>query len=250
MAVAASTIFARVRSMLDDDNSNRYTEAKDLIPAINSAIGYVTALFSFAFEQKKIQPEALAELTIVLILEPDVTGGTARVNLNRHDFITPYSEMVWTIFGVDPNPSYGDLQGIPGAPDALTETLSRFAKRLTLKEWNYAPEDPFTPGTGQDIPTDFQRTCYTGPGDYLADGDPYIFIRPGSLFTAATSRVGIWCLKKHVDITAGADDILFPPAVISMIEQKTLQYVTYQQGDPRLFQITDKEVKELITLMN
>ena len=249
MAIQASTVFSRVRALLDDDNSNRYSETKDFIPAINSAIAFLTAVFSAAFEQKKIQPESLAELTNVLMFNLLVTGNTVRVNLDGHAAFTPYNEKVWTLIGVDPNPTFKN------SPEVLSESLNRFAKRVTLEEWNYALEDPFMPGTLQSIPSDFQRVCYIGPGQYFSDGgggdsNPYLLIRPGSLFSESTSRIAVWVLMKHQDIVSNSTTIFFPPAVHELLVQKTLYYVSYQHGSSKFLEISDKEVKELITLMN
>ena len=60
MSVQISTIFTRVRAILDDDNSVRYTEAKDLVPAANSALDYISSLFLAAFETKQIFPMVLS----------------------------------------------------------------------------------------------------------------------------------------------------------------------------------------------
>jgi len=244
MSVKASTIFSRVRSLLDDDNSARYTESADLVPAMNSAIGYITTVFSAAFEQKKLQPFALSELTEPWVFSPTIYGATARINLNESGATGlehVFAEEAWAIIGVDPNPSTNVWQ--------LTESKERFAHRLTMEEWNYALEDPYTPGY-EAVPDQFKRACYTGPNMTVGDGDPYLLLRPGSMFDEATNHVAVWVLLKHAEITAGTSDILFPVTIHPLIEQKMLQYISYQGDDDRLFKITDKEVKELIQLMN
>jgi hypothetical protein len=247
MAIQASTIFSRVRSFLDDDNSTRYTEADDLVPAINSAINYLMAVFSAAFEQRKIQPEVLSELIEVLIYNPDVSGNTARIELDDQDGggDVTFSDIFWTIIGVDPNPTTSGAD-----PNVLVESTQRFAHRLTVKEWNYALENPFSPGYSS-VPSDFQRVAYTGPGSLLGDSKQYIFLRPGTLFSDTGSRVAVWILKKHPAITAGTTELLFPVSLHELIVQKTLYFISYQhKADSRYSQVTDKEVKELITLMN
>lgn len=243
MAVQASTLFGRVRAFLDDDNSNRYSTADDLVPAINSAISYLTQVFSAAFETKKVQPEVLWELIDVWIITPTVVGNTAKVALEYNSLV--YKDVVWTMLGVDPNPTHNG-----GSPEILSESTLRFAKRLTLEEWNYALEDPFAPGTLQSIPSDFQRVCYVGPGNYYSDDKPYLLMRPGTLFSDATSRIGIWLLLYHPEITGDSDVVKFPVTVHSLIEQKMLQYIAYQHDSDKYFKVTDKEVKELITLLN
>lgn len=233
--------------MLDDDNSDRYTDADDLVPAMNSAIDYLTAVFSSAFEQKKIQPEVLSELTDVFIYNPTVNGGTAIINLNDQDRTANdvvFNDVVWTIFGVDPTPT------VSGAdPNVLSDSLKRFACRLTLEEWNYALEDPFAPGYSS-VPTDFARVAFTGPGNYFGDGGPYLLLRPGASFSDDAARVGVWLLKKHTTIADSNTEVLFPVSLHELIVQKILYYISYQHGSPKYAQTTDKEVKELIALMN
>ena len=243
MAVQASVLFGRVRSMLDDDNSDRYSESDDLIPALNSAISYVTTVFTAAFEQKQVQPEVLWELTEIWIINPSVTGNTAKVVLTYNSLV--FKDAVWRIIGVDPNPSHD-----AGSPEIFTESTLRFAKRLTIEEWNYALEDPFMPGTLQSIPSDFARVCYIGPGNYSSNDIPQLLLRPGSVFSATAARVGVWVLLKHTTIAASSGEILFPVSVHSLIEQKMLNYIAYQHDNPKYYQVTDKEVKELITLIN
>lgn len=242
MAVQASTIFSQVRSILDDDESIRYTESKDLVPAINAAIDYITAVFSAAFEQKKLQPFMLSELTAVWIYTPVVTGGTAKIDLDSYSSHV-FNDEVWAIVGVDPNPT------VSGTPEVLSESHDRFADRVTLEKFNYSSEDPFVPGYA-DVPTDFARVCYTGPGSYFNDGKPYILLRPGSLFSDSGSRVGVWVLLRHTQVSSSTSELYLPVTVHQLIVQKMVQFITFQSDDERLYKITDKEVKELIQLMN
>lgn len=234
--------------MLDDDNSARYTEAADLVPAMNSALGYITTLFTAAFEQKKLQPFALSELTEVWLYPVVVTGSTGYVNLNSSVVASGsppvFNDNVWSIAGVDPNPNL-----VGTAPPLFSESINRFATRVPLESWNYVPKDPFTPGY-ENVPDDFKLVAYTGPNNLLGDGDPYLMVRPASLFGDGLSRVAVWVLLTHGAIVDGTSALKFPVNIHSLVEQKMLQYITYQNDDERLFKITDKEVKELIQLMN
>lgn len=242
MSIPASTVFSRVRSALDDDNSERYTETDDLVPAINSAIDYIKTVFTAAFEMKKLHPFVLSELTSVWIFDPDVVGDTANIDLDSygsHDF----NDEVWSIVGVDPNPT------VTGSPEVLDESINRFATRIPYDKWNISQDDPFAAGY-PNVPSDFLTVCYTGPGNYFNDGSPYLLLRPGTEFAAVGDRVAVWVLLNHTEITAGTGVVQFPSNVIPLIEQKMIQYITYQSADDRLFKITDKEVKELIQLMN
>lgn len=230
--------------MLDDDNSARYTDAADLVPAMNSAIGYITTLFTAAFEQKITQPEILSELTEVILYLREYEGTLARINLNDSvDGTIVFNDIVWRIIGVDPY--------APAASDEMFYMSSRLAKRMTIEEFGYSTEDPFAPGY-EDVPDDFSRACYMGPNNVYGDDNPHISIRPGAVPDKYSGIVnaGVWVLMKHPEITSGTSVLKFPVNTHPIIEQKMLQYITYQSDDERLFKITDKEVKELIQLMN
>ena len=232
--ILASDVFTDVRSLLDDDNSGRYTEAKDLVPAINQAIDYLVTVFNSAFEQKKISPEVLRDLSTTKILDA-VGVSTKRVDLTD---ITN----LWSVFGVDPAPT------TTGDPEVLSDSANRWATRLTLEQWNDALADPFSPGSGISILSDFVRPGYIGPGQFLGDGKSYILIRPVSVFTSDT--VCIWYLKNPTKVTSGTSNIEFPRSLHAILVDKTLNMLSLQHGPESTYpKATDKEVTQLLQLM-
>jgi len=230
--ILASDVFADVRALLDDGNSGRYTEAEDLIPAINKAVQYLIIVFNSVFEQKKLSPESLRDLSTVAIL--DVTGTTTK----QADLSTITN--LWTIFGVEPDPS------ILGS--VLVESRNKFATRMTLENWNDALADPFSAGTGVSILSDFVRPGYLGPGQFFGDGKLYLLIRPASCFTA--DKVGIYYLKNPTKVTVAASEIEFPTSLHSLLVGKTLNAISIQHNADSLYgKVTDKEVNQLLSLM-
>ena len=239
--IKASDVFYDVKSFLDDDSSGRYDEVKDLVPAINNAVLYLIAVFNAAFEQKKLSPEVLSDLSVNKILT--VTG----TNTKKCDIsdITDW----WTIFGVEPDPL------VTGSPVTLDETRNRFAARLSLEQWNDALADPFSPGTGVSILSAFVRPGYLGPGQYYGDGKKYIMIRPGSAFSA--DNVAIWYLKNPTKVVDGTSNVEFPEVLHGLLVQKTLNYLSMQHGEvggyrgsgTKYGSITDQEIKTLVSLM-
>jgi len=230
--ILASDVFLDVRSLLDDDSSGRYDEAKDLIPAINQAVRYLVIVFNSAFEQKKISPESLRDLSTVAIL--DVTGTTT-----KKASLASITDL-WTIYGVEPDPS------ITGS--TLVESRNKFATRMTLENWNDALADPFSAGTGVSILNDFVRPGYLGPGQYFGDGILYIMIRPASCFTV--DKVGIYYLKNPTKVTVAASQIEFPTSLHSLLVDKTLNALSVQHGPESMYyKITDKDVTQLLQLM-
>jgi hypothetical protein len=240
--IVAGDIFTDVLAFLDDDGSGRYKEQNDLVPAINKAVLYLVAVFNSAFEQKKLSPEMLRDLTTVKILP--VTG----TNTKKCDMSSITD--LWTIFGVEPSPL------VSGTPDVLGETRNSFATRLTLEGWNSSLSDPFSAGTGVSILSSFMRPAYTGPGQYFGDGKLYIMIRPASAFTE--DKVGIWYLKSPSRVATSASTIELPPNLRGLLTDKTLNYLAIQHegaggykaaSDTKYGSITDKEVNQLIALM-
>ena len=168
MAITTASVFTQVRSLLDDDNSGRYDEAKDLVPAINASIDFVVSVFNASFEQSKIAPESLSELSSVLIVDAIAQGNTSRACLSD---VPGYDRnSIWTIFGIEPNPV--------ASMGRLVESVNKFTNRVTLEQWNDIQQDPFSAGTSATIPNTFIRTSSIGPGKYLGDDKEYIFYTP------------------------------------------------------------------------
>ena len=232
--ILASDIFSDVRSQLDDDNSGRYTEAADLVPAFNKAVLYLVNVFNFAFDQKKITPESLRELAVNKVLATTGTT-TKRVDL------TSVTDL-WTILGVDPDPV------VTGTPAVLSETVNRWAKRMTLEQWNDALSDPFSAASGISIPQGLVRAGYIGPGAYFGDGKLYLMVRPGSIFTQ--DNIALWYLKNPTKAISGTSTVEFPRSLYGLLVEKVVNYISNQHGPESPYgKVTDKEINQLLTLM-
>jgi len=235
--ITALSVFNDVRSFLDDDNSLRYSEPADLVPALNKAVLYLTTIFNSAFEQKKLSPEVLSELVYTAILP--VTGTTT-----KKANVTTLMTTLWTIFGIDPDPI------VTGSyPNELySESRNRWAARATLESWEDSQSDPFSPGTGISILADFARSSYIGPGHYGGDSLLYIMVRPGSVFTV--DKLAVWYLKNPTVVLTSSSIIEFPLRLHNLLVDKTLNYISIQQGPESQYgKVTDKEVSTLVSLM-
>lgn len=241
--ILASSIFTQVLNLLDDDDSGRYSETADLVPALNLAVDFVVTLFTAAFEQKRIHMESLSELVKTIILSIAIKTTTVSVDLDSHSVIK--RDSIWTIIGVDPQPSVD-----AGSPIKMTDSSKKWATKLTLAEWNDSQDDPFAPGTTQSIPSDFQRISYVGPGQFFDDAKEHLLLRPKAYFTAG-DKVGLWLLVTPTKVTAGASEIAFPRVLENLLVQKTLQYISMQHGAQSALGVaTEKEITQLVNLMN
>lgn len=314
---------AKVRSLLDDDYSSsaRYDLDKDILPAMNSAIDYLVAVFSAGFESKQIKPEILGNMIISKAFDAvqATTGGTvAKIDITDLN----YNTEVWKLLGVAPNPT------ITGSKIDSSETKT--AQRMTLEQWNHSQENPFMRGYTGSIPSDFEEASYTGPGGFYGkvdsgeitmnveagvksftrssgsfiddgfeagkvitfsgfsnagnnitrepvivtdaaitftdgtglvnengDGDEraisdtlYLLLRPFSILDA-NLKVLIYYLRVPTALTLTTSTIDFPVSLHNLIVQKTVNLIAFQHSkDSKYYQVTDKEVKELIALMH
>jgi len=236
MSILASEVFTTVRSLLDDNNSGRYSEANDLVPSINMAIDYLVVIFNAAFEQKKLSPESLRELTVVAIANTSGSGSTKKAD------VTSIISSLWTILGVDPDPD------ITTSPDVLSMTNNRWAKRMTLEAWNDASSDPFSAATLQNIPADFIRPGYIGPGKYFGDSVYHIMIRPASVFTE--DKVAVWYLKNPTKVSSGSSSIELPRSLLGILTEKTLNFISRQHSpDSKYLSATEADITRLVKLM-
>jgi hypothetical protein len=243
MSILASDVFAQIRAQLDDDFSDRYKEASDLVPAVNAAVRYLVQVLNVAFEQKKLAPEALRELIRVDIVPVTGSGNVRKAN------ITAAALSIWTILGVEPSPVVHEDTSTTVAPEDYWEVRNKLADRLTLEEWQEQSEDPFSAGSLQSIPSVFARAAYVGPGRYFDAVNDYIMIRPGSLFIQEFA--GIWYLQNPTVITAGTDSVEFPQSVFNMLVDKSLNYISRQHGpEDKLGAVTEKEVIQVISLIS
>jgi hypothetical protein len=236
MSILASEVFTTVRSLLDDNNSGRYSEANDLVPSINMAIDYLVVIFNAAFEQKKLSPESLRELTTTAIVNTSGSGSTKKAD------VTSIMSSLWTIMGVDPDPE------ITTSPDVLSMTNNRWAKRMTLEAWNDSSSDPFSAATLQNIPADFVRPGYIGPGKYFGDSVYHIMIRPASVFTE--DKVAVWYLKNPTKVSSGSSSIELPRSLLGILTEKTLNFVSRQHSpDSKYLSATEADITRLVKLM-
>jgi len=243
MSILASDVFAQIRAQLDDDYSDRYKEAQDLVPAVNAAVRYLVQVLNFAFEQKRLAPEALRELIRVEIVPVTGTGNVRKAN------ITAAGLSIWTVLGVEPSPVVYEETSTTAAPEDYWEIKNKLADRLTLEEWQEQSEDPFSAGSLIAIPSVFVRAGYIGPGRYFDAVNDYIMIRPGSLFTEAFA--GIWYLKNPTAVASGSSQIEFPQSVFNLIVDKSLNYIARQHSpEDKLGPITDKEVIQVVSLIS
>lgn len=248
--ISVQTVIERLDSVLDAEGSDRYTFTQDYMPAINSSIEWLQAVFNKAFADKKLTEEDLRELIKVVVFQ---TSQFSRINLS----LLPNS--VWSVMRINPEPTVFPTtatitaQALPETSvfrDDVTYVRSRYsAKKLSLEKWEENVDNIFE--AGNEIMTNtFKSYAYLNFANYGSTEynvtTPEIEIRP----YIPESFVGVTYLKYPTPITNQNDSIEFPESLTNLVYQKAANFISYKQGDQTtLNSVTDKDVNTLVRLM-
>ncbi len=233
--IKASQIFDSMRSMLDDDHSGRYNESDDLVPAVNASIDFCVNVLNHAFAQKRIIHESLRDLVKMKHTNAVILDDVGHVEL-------PFSD-IWTVFNIDINPKKVEKEGqefwVSGGKSAI---------RMSLTEWNFNRENPFSPGNVH-LNNDLTRVGYVSMGEYTKEGEKSILIRPVYALNE-DKDVLVWYLKNPDKVEDGDSDIEFPRSMESFIIQKAVNYISFQHGGQSpYFQFTSADLEQLVQLL-
>lgn len=251
----ASVVGSQIRAALDAEGSDRYRDDRDIIPAINFAIKFLTSIINRALGQNKISEEAFEELIYTRIFQANVYS---RVYFNP----VTLGHSLWSILGVYPKPVVIPTSVVPSvlgdAADSIYITTASFnysnysAKRLTAEQWNLGRQNPFVAGNVIVTCTDLIEYAYrtymnsTSSG-YTPDVTREIEIRP----SVGGEFVGIEYLKVPTVITAIGNSIEFPSSMENLLVEKALHFISIKEinAEPPLIQVTDRDVNQLLSLM-
>lgn len=237
---------------LDSEGSDRYLFDTDFKPAINSAIKWLVFVFNRAFESNKFSGENLRDLIKTRIW---VANSFSRVQFDE----IAVGDELWSYLGVHPEPTVFPTNSVPPVqPNAYTSAFipgvsyissDYSAKKLSVEKWNENKKNVFEAGNTVITTGDFKSYAYLTDVNYSSSAylqDKEIEIRP----SVGGQFVGITYLKVPTDITLITDDIEFPLSLITLLVQKSLNFISIKQGDQTtLFSVTDKDVNSLINLI-
>lgn len=243
--ILTSDIVNTLKAHLDAEGSEYYTWDNDYKYAINRAIDFVTSLFNAAFAQKKLSEENLRELLSIKVHKLST--------FSTLTFTPAESDAIWTVTAIYPkaeiDPNF-DLSGYSNLPTSQL-IPTRFlgsdydAKRLTQEQWAKNKDNYFSSGNAL-LTGDLASYAFMNFADFGQAGFKEIPIRP----KIPNELVGVGILNFPTHVTAEIDSIPFPDVLKNMLVDKALFYISYKQGDQTTAAaVTDKEVKELITLM-
>lgn len=252
MPILVSKIIAQSNSALDAEGSDRYLFDQDFKPAINYAIGWIVSVLNSAMETDKFSGESLRELIKISIWQ---ANNFSRVAFNESDT----GIKLWTVLAIYPNPvTFPSLNPNPDADKSKSKfmpTLSYVSgnsctNRLTLEQWNDNKKNVFMPGNIL-LEGELSEFAYLNFVDYSSTGynNPGVFeleIRP----SVSNKLVGIAYLKSPSDVMLDTDSIQFPDSLSDIIVEKTLQFISYKQGNnTTLYTVTERDVNRLVSLL-
>lgn len=249
--IQVSEVREMMDAALDAEGSDRYLFDQDHRHAINDAITWMTSLFSSALERKKISPENLRELLYTRVFQPNAYG---RIELDPGEL----DQYVFYIVAVNPE---AEVHPDGAVPDSLVKTKSKYRDDLTFvgssysaanlpyEEWNQNRKNIFMKGN-EVLEGEFKTYAYLNFGNYGSTSysqSREIEVRPNP----HGSFVGITYVKRPDKITSESDMIEFPYAVINMIYQRALHFISYKQGDQtNLYSVTQNDVNMLAQLLS
>lgn len=251
MPILYSTITQQLASALDSEDSQRYTDNEDFIPAINYAIDYVTLAFNSIFSQKKLSEEVLKELTYVKVW----TAST----LSRIAFdSTKVGMELWSILAVYPKCStIGGGTVVPTKESVYMPTLSftdgnYVAKRLTLEEWTERNRNVFSAGSPLINCSELIEYGYINfanyTGGYTLSNNPFeIGISP----SVSGQKVAIAFLKKPTKVSTTADSIEFPDVLLNLFVATSLKFLSIKQNNKNtLMQVSMMDTESIIKMLS
>lgn len=257
MPILATDIIDRMESALDAEGFERYTFDNDYRQAINYAKEWMVVLFNAAFSEKKVSEENLRELIKVRIWR---TSMFSRIALDE----AVIGDRIWTIAAVYPEITYNGV--VPAAvvgntasvfcPNANYLRSYKSAKRLTLEEVNLNRRNPYAYGNEVTTCDELREYAYLFPADYnvVGPGRSGYFSTPAweieILPSFPLDLTAIAYLKYPEDITLVTDSIPFPAALTNMLVDKSLEWISYKQGDStNLKGVTQQDIVTMAKLM-
>jgi len=240
---------------LDAEGSDFYTDTRDYIPAINSALQWVISLIDFAYAQNKISEEVFRELVYTHVFE---TSRFSRLNVP--------SSIFWNILAVIPKPKVinminGAVNPVPSVHSSIYQSFQRTdimyinseyssATRLTIEQWENNRNNPLEAGNIRITEQGLLQYAYLAPQDYNNpvpyDGYKEIEIRP----EIVEGYVAIRYAKVHPILTAISDNILFPSKIFDILYEKALQYIVRKQADGTTIDgVAERDINKLTQIL-
>lgn len=250
--INAQTIIDRSLFLLDAEGSDRYTWDRDFQYAIPAAVDATVSIMNAAYSQNKLSEEALRDLTLMRIFQAS--------NFSRVAFdFTQMGHYLWTVLAVHPNPVLiPSNYVIPAVTDESTllsdasfRSATYSAKRITAEEWAMKERNPFIAGSPLMTCAGLMDYAYINFTNYVGG---YTLTRSATEIEIAPAIPGQAVAVRYAKMptlpATAASDIELPNELTNLVTNLTLKFIGIKQGDIANYQVSDKDVKELTTLMS
>lgn len=249
--ILSQDIADRMRSALDAEGAEHYTDNQDIIPAINAGQEMLVSTINKTLSQRKLGEEIFRDLSIANVFQ---LTKDSRLSLDV------FPEEVWTILAIYPSPITDTTSNpvvIP--PDDKTSVYrsdlyhikptSRAAKRITIEEWQNNQDDPFEAGyEGDSICSELQQSAYLNPFNYDSNGQGTIVREIEINPYLNQGIVSVFYAKPPTEITSLTDSVEFPESVRNIITEMALRWISFKQGDgTSLYGVTQQDINTLLS---
>jgi len=237
MPILASNIFSLVRSALDAEGSEYYTDQQDLIPAINSGQSFLIYLINAQLGAKKFAEEYYRELIKSRVWQSSI--------YSRVDVTLPATsplEKVWSILSITVEPElnipFVAANVIGGLsverPDLLYVKDGYACGRLTMEEWVENAGNPFMEGYTAEPNTLNKDYAYLTHVSYANTSPAIPFASPNEIEIrppVPSSPVVIAFVKLPTPVQLASDNLDFPESMTDLLVKATLREIAFKQGD-------------------
>lgn len=257
MPILVSDVIARIRRVgLDaQPNTDFYNDQIDLIPAIDSSVKWLVSVINAAKANNKQTEEFMRELAICDVYQTD---GYSRIK---------FDDSVWSIDAIAPlcktAPNGVPVPVLPTDDFTSVKRIDRSfvssnysAARRTIEEVNQNRNNPMSPGY---LPSGVSQSLlvegsslnitfgYHGFYDYIY---PSASTSKGTQITILPEipkkLCAVFYILNPAQITSVNDIIKFPVSLFNMLYEKSLQFVSYSQGDgTTIWQVTEMDINKL-----
>lgn len=252
--IQASRIIASIRQAgLDAGvDSDYYNDTEDLIPAINVAIRWLVSVIDAARAKDKRTDESLKFLSVAQVYQ---LNASSRVSI---------PDTIWTVDSImvcpvtrynGSTPVTQPNKNISVYRSDLNHISSLYeASRQTIQEWNVGVDSPFQPGNIiTQLPVGFDGTKTYNVTFGFLDNYSYNPVHPTYIDIeirpyVPNKLVTLFVVLNPTDISATTDFIQFPESLYTLLYSKSLQVVSYNQGDmTSLNMVTTADINALIS---
>lgn len=239
-----------ILASLGAEGNDYYRLEEDVIPAIRKAISWVYLLVDKTREENKRTNEAFKFLRRNRIYQTSINSDVL------------YEDDVYTLDAILVMPTcFPNSDSVESEVSVRRDEL-RYASggaecsRSTSEQIAIAQKNPFKRGNSFQICAeteelkDFASFTYLDPMYYDVAVEDFIPSNLVKIFPAIPSKlVSMIVVLNHPVLEDVDSEILFPENLSSILTQKTLQFISYQESESYdIMKITEEDVKSIVSL--